>query len=106
MRSRIVRTFPDSSFRGGTFGGGGGGGVPKMFVKKHFRLTLHRPPQIVIKIRKDVVNRILSLEIPQVEPLAGEIRSENACAFVGKHAPDLGLQNSRVFQSSLECDLE
>ena len=74
--------------------------------KKHFRLALHRPPQIVIKIRKDVVNRILSLEIPQVEPLAGEIRSENACAFVGKHAPDLGLQNSRVFQSSLECELE
>ena len=36
IRSRIERTFPDTSFNGGTFGGGGGGGVPSMFVSTYF----------------------------------------------------------------------
>src|SRR5262245_8331564 len=35
IRSRIESTLPDSSFKGGTFGGGGGGGVPRIFVRTY-----------------------------------------------------------------------
>src|SRR5262249_12895575 len=59
--------------------------------KKHLGFALHGLSQVVIKVRKDIVDRILRLEIPQVKPLSGEICTESTRALVGQHSLDLSL---------------
>src|SRR5262245_43531077 len=74
--------------------------------KKHFRLALHRLSQIVIKIGKDIIDRILGLEISQVQPLSCEVRPQSSRTFVGKHPLDLSLQHCRLFQPSLDGKID
>src|SRR5262245_29129457 len=59
--------------------------------KKHLGFALHGLSEIVIKVGKDVVDRILRLKIPQVKPLSSEICTESTCALVGQHSLDLSL---------------
>src|ERR1700722_11887891 len=57
--------------------------------KKQLRLAREGLPQIVVEIRKDVRVRSNPLQVPQLQPLPGEVADERVGARIGQHALDL-----------------
>ena len=70
-------------------------------LEEQLRLALKRLAKVVVEVGKLVLIGLRALQIPQVEPLAGEVVHERAALRVGEHAPHLAIEDGRVLQPAL-----
>ncbi len=66
--------------------------------KKHFGFPLERLPKIIVEIGKFPAIGIRALQIPEIEPLAGEVGREGARPRIREHAARLMLEHGGVVQ--------
>ena len=71
-----------------------------MMLSKNSSVSLRMDcAQVVVEIREQVQVRVDDLQVPQMQPLAGEIVNQRLATRVGQHAPHL------LFQDGGSCSL-
>ena len=66
--------------------------------KEQLGLAPHRLAQVVVEVREQPQVGVEGVEVPEVQPLAGEIRHEGLRAWIGKQAARLRFEHLRLHQ--------
>ena len=64
-------------------------------------LALESLPQVVVEIRELLGERLHVFQVPQIEPLRGEVRRERLRFRIGQHTPHLLFEHRRRVQQPL-----
>ena len=77
-----------------------------MLADEQLGLLPERLPQAVVEVGEDVDVGLETVEVPEVQPLAGEVPHECPRPSIGEHAPHLRLQHLRLAEPLRRRQLE
>ena len=70
-------------------------------LEQQFRLAAERLAEVVVEVREVVLVRNRGPQVPQLQPLPGEVSDQRLGAAIGQHAAHLPLQHRRLPQLAL-----
>src|SRR5207247_359271 len=68
-------------------------------VEEHLRFAPEALPKLIVEVRELARVWERAPQIPEVQPLAGEITDERLRSLVGQHAAGLLVENGRILEA-------